>query len=85
MSSQSRPLLVSLGAIAVLTAVAAATNHPVTTPDPVTTNAFEQLAQRAGGRVNSTIVPVETTPDHAAVVAPPAPGDGARSWALGTD
>lgn len=80
MSSQSRPLLVSLVAIAVITTVAAATNHPSSTPDPVTTTAFERLAQRAGGQVDTGIAPVVEQSDHAAVVAPPAPGDASDSW-----
>lgn len=84
MKSQSRPLLVSLVAIAVLTAVAAATNHPAATPDPATTNAFEQLAQRAGGRVDNSIAPVSAGSDHAAVVAPPAPDNSADRWDGGT-
>lgn len=80
MSSHNRPLLVSLVAIAVLTAVAAATNRPTSTPDPATTNAFEQLAQRTGGRANSGIAPIGESVDHAAVVAPPAPGKPSRAW-----
>ena len=84
MSSQSRPLLVSLVAIAALTAVAAATHHPASAPDPVTTHAFEQLAQRAGGRVSTGSAPVGTASDHAAVVAPPAPGNPERSWSPAT-
>lgn len=75
MRTQSRPLLVSLVAIAVLTAVGAATNHPSSAPDPTTTNAFEQLAHRAGGRSDSGIAPADQAADHAAVVAPPAPGN----------
>lgn len=80
MSSQSRPLLVSLIAIAVLTAVGAATNHPSSAPDPVTTNAFEQLAHRAGGRSDSGIAPAGEAAGHAAVVAPPAPGNATVAW-----
>lgn len=82
MSSQSRPLLISLVAIGALTAVAAATNHPATTPDPVTTHAFEQLAQRVGAQLDTGIKPAGAASDHAAVVAPPAPGDTSSAWSI---
>lgn len=80
MSSQSRPLVVSLVAIAALTAVAAATNHPAATPDPATTHAFEQLAQRAGGHLDGSATPGGPSIDQAAVVAPPAPGAPGGAW-----
>lgn len=83
MSRQSTPLLVSLAAIAALTTVAAATNHPAAQPDPTTTNAFQQLAQRTGGQLSSHSLDSASTSGAAMVVAPQAPGAFNALWRAG--